>query len=219
MSPDALRAAARAASQPLIDLYRQDWPKQTQWVDGFQMYRTEVTNAQFARFQAACGVAPACPTGWSAGRNPSQAPARFMSWAQADAYCRWAGARLPTEQEWEKAARGTDGRIWPWGNEPDATRLQGKETSGGKAVALVGSFPAGDSPYGIADLAGNLWELTASPWPGGGHAMRGGSYLNALLQTHSAFRWASSGEDRGADYLGFRCVVALPAPAPSPKSR
>ncbi len=208
ITQERLATAARATGQPMIDLYKLAWPRQTRWVDGFQMYRTEVSNQQFARFQAGC-TGPVCPTGWSAGGNPAQAPARFVSWVQAEAYCRWAGGRLPSEQEWEKGARGSDGRIWPWGNDPDASRLQGKESSGGKAVAPVGSFPAGDSPYGVADLAGNLWEMTASPWPGGGHVMRGGSYLNPLLQTHSAFRWASSAEARGADYLGFRCVVDL----------
>lgn len=114
------------------------------------------------------------------------------------------------EDEWEKAARGTDGRIWPWGNEPDPTRFWGKEQSDGKRIAEVGRFPAGDSPYGVSDMAGNLWELTASAWDGNQHVMKGGSYLNTLMEVRAFWRWASSLEDKGADYLGFRCVIDLP---------
>jgi len=210
-APDKVKALAQKLGQPMIDLFKSELPFQTVWVDGFQMYKFEVTNEQFARFKAACAGDPDCPTRWTPGGNAQRAPARFVSWAQADAYCRWAGGRLPTEQEWEKAARGSEGRTWPWGDAPDPTRYQGKVSSGGKAIAEGGQFPTGDTPEGISDLAGNLWELTASPWPGGGHVMKGGSYLNSLLEARAAVRWRSHLEDRGAEYLGFRCVVDLPA--------
>ncbi|MDD3354692.1 SUMF1/EgtB/PvdO family nonheme iron enzyme, partial [Zoogloea sp.] len=160
-----------------------------------------------------------CPGTWPPpGKpdSPPRQPARFLSWAQAEAYCRWAGARLPSEVEWEKAARGEDGRPWPWGNQPDPSRFQGRSGTTG-TIAEVGSHPAGESPYGIADLAGNLWEFTATPWGPGQHVMKGGSYLNPLMEVRSSFRWTSSLEDTGADYLGFRCVLDMPRrTAPTP---
>ena len=190
-------------------------PKRKPWIDGFLIYRHEVTTEQFARFAANCRPDSGlnCPGNWPPPGKPKsklREPARFLNWTQADAYCRWAGGRLPTEDEWEKAARGTDGRIWPWGNEPDPKRFWGKEQSDGKRIAEVGRFPAGDSPYGVSDMAGNLWELTASTWDDNQHVMKGGSYLNTLMEVRASWRWAGSHEDKGADYLGFRCVIDLP---------
>jgi len=150
---------------------------------------------------------------WSPSTSqPQNLPATFVGWKQADAYCKWAGARLPTEEEWEKAARGQlnpqgeedkSKHWWPWGDIPDPARFA---HATGHAEP-VGSHPLGDSEYGISDLAGNVWELTSSPWDGQSHVMKGGSYLNALCQVRSSVRWASSREDKGAEYLGFRCVV------------
>ena len=216
-APETVKALAQKLGQPFIEVFKNDLPRQTLWIDGFQMYRFEVTNEQFARYQAACQAGPACPGQWTARGKPRE-PARFLSWAQADAYCRWAGARLPTEFEWEKAARGTSGLIWPWGDTSDPSRYQGKETSGGKLLAEVGRFPSGDSPYGVSDMAGNLWELTASTWPDGSHVMKGGSYLNLPMYVRPALRWATNEETRGADYFGFRCAVDLPLPRGQAKS-
>jgi len=200
-----------------------DQPPTQRWVDAFYIQRTEVTNAQFANYVkeecAGAGGAPAstCPAGWKA-RGADNEPARFLSWSAADAYCRWIGGRLPTEEEWEKAARGTDGRIWPWGNEPDPARFQGLVNSK-QRLSAVGRFPRGDSPYGVADLAGNLWELTASPWPGGGHVMKGGSYLNDLAYVRASSRWSSGDEEVGSYYLGFRCVTDTVTSMPAAPER
>lgn len=209
-------ALAKQLGLPYQAFYDYDNPWHRPWLDGFLIYAHEVTNEQFGKFMQACALDKSwhCPARWSAAQ--AHEPARFISWRAADSYCHWAGGRLPSEDEWEKAARGDDGRIWPWGNQNDPSRYHGKEMTGcpddRKKCVLkdVGSYPEGASPYGVYDMAGSLWELTATPWEGGGHVMKGGSYLNPLMQVRSAWRWANANEAVGDDSLGFRCVIDLP---------
>lgn len=210
--PEIRQELAQQLQVPYAKIYDNDLPETRTWVDGFLMYRHEVTHRQYGKFLEACGNIPGadCTAPAPVMAKPLE-PVRFVSWKKADAYCRWAGGRLPTESEWEKAARGDDGRTWPWGEAREPDRYLGRETSGGKFIAEVGRYPKGDSPYGMADMAGNVWEMTSTPWPGGGHVMKGGSYLNPLFEVRPAWRWVSSAEDKGADYLGFRCVIDIPA--------
>ncbi len=164
-------------------------PPHTVNVPAFLMGKYEVTNAQFRRFVSERGyrteaekegwayawtgskwdkVNGAC---WSAPRGPgSSAPADHpvvcVSWNDATAYCRWAGLRLPTEAEWEFAARGTDGRKYPWGDAFDGSRCRssvGGAVGSAGGPAAVGSYPEGASPYGCLDMAGNVWEW-CSAW-------------------------------------------------------
>lgn len=127
-----------------------------------------VTNAQYALFVAETGHR--APLNWVKGRIPADLekhPVTMISWFDAKAYAEWAGKRLPTEAEWEKAARGTDGRRWPWGNQMDSTKLNTYYNIGN--TTEVGRFPQGASPYGVMDMAGNVQEWVANDFiPYGG---------------------------------------------------
>jgi sulfatase modifying factor 1 len=133
----------------------------------FYIDRFEVTVGQYKKFlDVSKRTAPADPRfpeiyPWGRGENPPAElmdhPVIYVNWYDARAFCRWTGKRLPTEAEWEKAGRGTDGRFWPWGNRLDPNKANVKET-GARGTLPVGSFPQGVSPYGVYDMAGNVAE-------------------------------------------------------------
>ena len=125
-------------------------------VDAFWIDETEVTNAQYDAFTAATGHAPAAFFDDPEFNRPDQ-PVTGVLWGDAVAYCTWAGKRLPTEIEWEKAARGTDGRLYPWGNDADLTRA----ALTGDVPVSVRESPADISPYGVRGMAGNVSEWVA----------------------------------------------------------
>ncbi len=132
-----------------------DTSERTVYLDGFWMYKFEVTVAQYRKFcKETNREMPATTATW---RLRTDYPIANVSWEDADAYAQWAGAHLPTEAQWEKAARGTDGREWPWGSQRDDSKCAGN----GKRVHPVGSYPAGASPYGCMDMTGNVWEWCA----------------------------------------------------------
>jgi hypothetical protein len=209
---EALRGLLKADDAPY---YGKELDLRTEFVRGYYIGTTEVTAEAFATYQRECEqqrkaeCPPWTPRFLDPQREPRR-PATWVSWAQADAYCRWAGGRLPTDVEWEKAARGIDGRFWPWGDQLEEARFQGKSQPEKRPVS-VGSKPAGHSPYGVADMAGNVYEFTADTWSeDGSHSMRGGSYLNSLMESRTSVRWATRLEKKGADFVGFRCVVDTP---------
>ncbi len=130
-------------------------------LQAYQIDKYLVTNAQYARFIAATGHRP--PADWKNGKAQEGTlllPVTMVNWFDAQAYAKWAGKRLPTEAEWEKAARGTDGRRWPWGNEMDPTRLNTYYNVG--SASLVTTYEKGASPYGVYDMAGNVDEWVDS---------------------------------------------------------
>jgi formylglycine-generating enzyme required for sulfatase activity len=149
-------------------------------LSGFWIDKTEVTNESYKKFINTGGYQNekywstdgwkwvqgnhiTQPLFWSDSRyNAPQQPVVGVSWWEANAYATWAGKRLPKDNEWELAARGTDGRRWPWGNEWDETKANAYEGSAGNPLP-VASFSAGASPYGALDMAGNVWEWT-SDW-------------------------------------------------------
>lgn len=162
----------------------------------FYIDKYEVTNEEFKKFQPGHKYAP----------QDAKHPVKEIPWMDAVEYCKWAGKRLPTEEEWEKAARGTDGRKYPWGNRFDPEKANTAE-KGGKP-ATVGSFPKGASPYGIQDMAGNVWEWTDS-WFGDDKkyiVVRGGSYFEPGEDFTQVTKKLRSIPDDAHEYIGFRCA-------------
>jgi len=177
----------------------------------FHMDRTEVTRAMYSRCVAAHRCKPL------AGELEAEAnlPVTNVNWGEARAFCAFAGGRLPSEDEWEKAARGGDGREFPWGKELDCTHANwgSFESEGpcagknpGKPVD-VGSYPQGASPYGVLDMAGNVWEWVADKYDRdpSRRVVRGGSCCSYFVEPRAANRNAWDPNHRDGD-LGFRCV-------------
>lgn len=138
----------------------QNHPQHSVDLPAYKIDKYPVTNAQYARFVAATGHRP--PSTWVNGKIPGGRelhPVNLVSWYDANSYAQWAGKRLPSEAEWEKAARGTDGRRWPWGNVMEPSRLNTYYNVG--STTPVTAHPQGASPYGIMDMAGNVSEWTA----------------------------------------------------------
>jgi len=137
-----------------------DRPRHSVDLPAYRIDKYPVTNAQYARFVAATAHRP--PSHWQNGKIPAGLelhPVTMVSWYDATSYARWAGKRLPSEAEWEKAARGTDARRWPWGNQMDTSRLNTYYSVG--ATTVVTRYNKGASVYGVMDLSGNVSEWTS----------------------------------------------------------
>jgi len=192
-------------------------------VAAFRIDRTEVSARRYAECVAAdaCAAAPTAPECTAADSTTAEHPINCIDWSEAKAFCTWAGGRLPSEAEWEKAARGSDRRKYPWGNTaiPEAGRvanicdatcsLKWKLESyddGFAETAPVGSFPTGASPYGVLDMGGNVWEWTADTYAETtSRVIRGGSWNNQARNTRVSIRTSFRPEARAAT-VGLRCV-------------
>lgn len=149
-------------------------PEYIETLKAYRIDRYEVTNLQYKAFIDATGHrSPSHFRNRTYPEGKVDHPVTFVSWYDARDYCSWAGKRLPTEEEWEKAARGTDGRTYPWGNDFDITRantpVRWAALKRQGDTSPIGAFPSGVSPYGLEDMSGNVWEWTESwylPHPG-----------------------------------------------------
>jgi formylglycine-generating enzyme required for sulfatase activity len=204
-------------------------PAHQVYLDTFYIDRYEVSVGEYAAFLQDTGN-PA-PSDWKMMNQPSnrKRPVSNVDWEDAVAYCKWAGKRLPTEAEWEKAARGTDGRLYPWGNEPPTSRQanyghRGSSSNGANgSLAPVGSFEEGKSPYGVYDMAGNVWEWVSDwydhdfykdspsknpigPLTGGYKGIRGGAWNSSARALRSSDRYWDPPSFRSQYFPGFRCA-------------
>jgi serine/threonine-protein kinase len=196
-------------------------PAHTVKVKPFFIDKTEVTNEQYAEFVRQSRRQP--PSHWTGGSFPpgeANFPVVNVSWNDANDYAQWAGKRLPTEEEWEFAARGRDGRLYPYGNEWKP-RYSNAAEDGYRKARAVGSYPEGASPFGVMDMAGNVAEWTASdyrPYPGskakpedGFKVMRGGAFNTKAIQQTATDRFYDA-PTKTFDYVGFRCAKDVNEP-------
>jgi len=183
-------------------------PRRKIYLKDFFIDKYEVTNAEYKRFLDATGHK--APKDWvdnyySAGKGNH--PVTNISYLDAEAYAKWTGKRLPTEEEWEKAARGTDGRKYPWGNQWVLDRANVRIVGSFKKRSSqpVGSYPKGVNPYACFDFSGNVWEWTSSKFNQKYHIIRGGSFLQPPELATTSFRDFYEAEKTRED-IGFRCV-------------
>ncbi len=214
------------------DWFRPEQPQHTVTLDAFWIDKTEVTNSQYRQCvrDGACKK-PRCLDRTARDFDGSDQPVVCVSWHQAQTYCEWVGKRLPTEAEWEKAARGTDGRKHPWGNtDPDCAKANYAPCRGATmgATLQVGSHPSGASPYGALDMGDNASEWVADwydadyysespsrnpdgPSSGEERVVRGGSWVHSDWELRSAARDGLDPDYWSSLVVSFRCVISDPS--------
>ncbi|WP_084517725.1 formylglycine-generating enzyme family protein [Desulfatiglans anilini] len=204
-------------------------PQRKVYIDGYFIDKYLVTNEQYREFIIATGYpAPYIDRVWAKKYcwkdncypdGTRDHPVVLVTWHDAAAYAEWAGKRLPTEAEWEKAARGTEGLTWPWGNEWSKGR---SVSTGSGSPKPVGGYEEGKSPFGCYDMAGNVWEWVGDwyqedyyriapsvnpkgPSEGAMRVLRGGSWIHDSASSRCARRYSRRPE-YADNYIGFRCA-------------
>ncbi len=206
---------------------RGEKPVHTVYLDAFWIDQTEVTNEMYAKCMEVgqCDPPNTSSIDYISISSYAKHPVVYMDWKTANAYCSWVGRRLPTEAEWEKAARGTDERTYPWGEGIDCYKANYQNNCVGD-TSPVGRYEGGKSPYGAHDMAGNAWELVndwygetyyqsspssnpSGPDSGKYRVRRGGSWNSFDYVARSAFHYANN--PMLTDYsIGFRCARSVP---------
>lgn len=189
--------------------------KQKQFLSEFWIAKTPITNTQYKKFIDANPDQPV-PQHWDAKTrtypiNEADHPVVYVSWYDAKAYTKWAGAQLPTEQKWEKAARGADGRIYPWGDTPPTSDLCNFDRAVGGTTPIGNYSPQGDSPCGCVDMSGNVWEWTESRFDDDKleRVLRGGAWNEDKYSVRLVCRINDRPNNR-LKTAGFRVVVRRP---------
>jgi formylglycine-generating enzyme required for sulfatase activity len=231
-APAPVEGMVRVPAGPFLrgslEGYHDERPQRQITLDAFWIDLYEVTVAEYrACVEAEVCEAPAVGTSYHNWGRPDRDkhPVNGVSWQQAVTFCQWKGKRLPTEAEWEKAARGVDGRLFPWGDEAASCALtvmtQEERGCGQDRTWEVGSHPRGKSLYGAHDMAGNVWEWVADwysptayadapaanprgPERGRLRVHRGGAWFNTGASLRAAMRNAEPPQSGG--YIGFRCA-------------
>ena len=198
---------------------KNEMPIHTVYLDGYWMDQTPVTNAMYLL----CMNAGQCETptnGYYTYSAFADYPVVFVSWDKANAYCEWTDSHLPTEAEWEKAARGTDQRSFPWGEGFDCSKANYDSCVG--STTIVNRYESGKSPYGLYDMAGNVWEWTADWYDenyyantplsnplgaatGDFRVLRGGAWGFVNFDMRTSYRYKKLPET-STNNIGFRCV-------------
>jgi len=238
---DALAECQKYRSDCQLNSFINEQPPHQVYLDSFWIDRTDITNKMYAL----CVNVGVCksPTNTSSYTRSSyygnsthdNYPVVYVDWNMAKAYCEWVGRELPTEAQWEKAARGTDGRVYPWGNSIDCSlsNYWGKSNGCVGDTTEVGKYPNGASPYGALDMAGNVWQWVADwydpnyynnsplsnplgPASGTFRVLRGSSWNNdSNTYARSAGRGWMWPAAPSYNY-GFRCAISAGQIAPPP---
>lgn len=217
---EALQLARERHAGAIEAWFLDEAPMHTVHLEAYAIDKYPVTNAQFEAFVKATKYEAQGDWRSAYTEGKENHPVVLVTWYDACAYAKWAGKRLPTEAEWEKAARGTDGRKYPWGNKWDPIRLNCHE-SGYRTTTPVGQFPEGASPYGVMDMLGNVWEWTQdnyNPYPDSEFwtdkfgsrykVFRGGSWNNYHFNNRCANRHREISHCSRSSH-GFRCARSL----------
>jgi formylglycine-generating enzyme required for sulfatase activity len=189
------------------------------WLPSFYIDVFPVTNSEYAQFVGSTGRQP--PDHWPRGKCPDALfdhPVTFVTWHDAATYAAWYGKELPTSQQWEKAARGTGGDTYPWGDQQTPAKCNTRE-NGIKATTPVSRYHSGTSIYGVYDLCGNVWEWCSTRTESGRYELKGGAFTSPFIRaTPASFNDADSA--MLDDDTGFRCSCpAQRSPRPSDQAR
>ncbi|MGI5341293.1 formylglycine-generating enzyme family protein [Streptomyces sp. CA-181903] len=185
------------------------------WLPDFHIDVFPTTNADYARFVEATGYRR--PKHWNADKGYPEPqfdhPVVWVTWHDAAAYAEWAGKSLPTSEQWEKAARGTEGRAYPWGDNATAAKCNVRDSNILRTTP-VSRYRSGASPFGVYDLCGNVWEWCATSSAPGRHELKGSAFTSPFGRAApAAFNDAAA--EMSDDDTGFRCVTpsSLKGPA------